>query len=96
MQDTFFFFYNEAKKKGIIYGTQKNKAGLELEIIAMKANLSEGGQSYKTCPIKSLIPLWMSKWILYLDLFIKEIFGGINDIWHIEFIWESWGNIYIE
>lgn len=57
MQETFLTAYNEAKRKGIIYGTQKNKAGLELEIIAMKANLSEGGQSYKTCPIKSLIPL---------------------------------------
>lgn len=56
MQETFLQAYNEAKAKGIIYGKQKNKAGLEFEIIAMKANLSEGGQNYKTCPIKSLIP----------------------------------------
>lgn len=57
MQETFLTAYNEAKAKGRIYGTQKNKAGLELEIIAMKKDLDKNGKLYKTCPIKSLIPL---------------------------------------
>lgn len=47
----------ECYNQGFILGVVGNREGLHKMIDDMKRNLSEGEESYKTCPNKDLLPL---------------------------------------